>query len=212
MSDRPRGRARGGQGGAEPRRRIRARELQVLDLLVAGRSQHQIAASLGITQPAVSKIARRIEERLLSDFAYKVERQRARQTLQLQHIYAESMDAWQASKQDAVRRRQRKTDPAGGAGTTMAEVVAELQHGDPRYLEIARKALADLRDVWGVDATDRIEMVTPYATMTDAAIAAELGVQERLLRLEPLTVNPAAPSVTVPTVIDVTQEDSDGHC
>ena len=146
MRDRPRGRAHGGQGGAEPRRRIRLREIQVLDQVLMGRTQHQIAATLGITQPAVSKIVRRIEERLLADVTYKADRQRARQTLQLGYLYGEAMNAWQASKQDDVRRRQRKTDSGGGAGATIiAEMVAENQHGDPRYLEVARKVLGDLR-------------------------------------------------------------------
>ena len=45
-----------------------------------------------------------------------------------------------------TRRRQRKTDggPGGGAAT-IAEIVVENQHGDPRYLEEARKSLADHR-------------------------------------------------------------------
>jgi hypothetical protein len=214
MADRPRGRARGGQGGAEPRRRIRLREIQVLDQLVIGRSQHQIAASLGISQPAVSKIARRIEERLLSDLAYKVERQRARQTLQLHYLYAESMDAWHTSKQDAVRRRQRKTDD-GGDAATVAEVVAENQHGDPRYLEVARKSLADLRSVWGIDAPDRVEAVTPFAAMSDAALAAELALQDRLLRPADADAGTRPPTHSAaPDIINVTQiakEESDGH-
>src|SRR5258706_15191064 len=103
-------RGRGGQQGHEPRRRLRLRELQVLDQMLAGKTQHQTANLLGISQPGVSKILRRIEERLLADFEIKIELQRARQTLRLEHVYGESMSAWQTSKQEALRRRQRKTD------------------------------------------------------------------------------------------------------
>ena len=183
MSARARGRARGERGGAEPHRRIRLREIQVLEQMLTGRTQHQMAASLGITQAGVSKIVRRIEERLLADVAYKVERQRARQTLQLSFLYAEAMGGWRASQQDAIRRRQRQSGEIG-TGANVAELVTENQHGDPRYLEVARKTLADLRIVWGVDAPDRIETVTRYAAMTDAALDAELAQQMRLLRLE----------------------------
>ena len=41
------------------------------------------------------------------------------------------------------------------ARQTVAEIVSENRHGDPRYLDEARKALADLRTLWGVDAPDR---------------------------------------------------------
>jgi len=199
MPNRPRGRAHGGRGGAEPRRRIRLREIQVLDQMLAGRTQHQIAANLGISQPAVSKIERRIEERLLADAAYQAERQRARQTLQLRYIYGEALDAWHASKADAVRRRQRKAEGVGAAGGSVAEVVAENQHGDPRYLEVARKALGDLRDVWGVNAPERIEAVTPFATMTDSALAAELAVQNRLLEPAAIDITSVATTASAPS-------------
>jgi DNA-binding CsgD family transcriptional regulator len=198
MADRRRGRAHGGQGGAEPRARIRLRALQVLDLAVAGRSQHQIATSLGITQPAVSKILRRLEERLGADRAYQVDRQRAQQTLRLQHLYGESMAAWDRSKQDAVRRRQRQSNGGNGHGATVAEIVAENQHGDPRFLEVARKTLGDLRSVWGLDAPAVIQAVSPYATMSDDALEAELAQQQRLLATTGLAtagadVNPVDP-------------------
>ena len=57
MSLPPRGRrGRGGQDGHDPRARIRARERRTMDLTVLGWSQQQIAADLGVTQAAVSKI------------------------------------------------------------------------------------------------------------------------------------------------------------
>jgi len=210
MADRRRGRAHGGQGGAEPRARIRLRALQVLDLAVAGRSQHQIAASLGITQPAVSKILRRLEERLLADVAYKVERQRAQQTLRLHYIYSESMEAWRASKQEAVRRRQRQTTGGEGSSATVAEIVAEHQHGDPRFLEVARKALGDLRGLWGLDAPDVVQTLSPYATMSDAALEAELAQQQRLLAHTELAAPPADPApVEAPAATSPRSEDDD---
>jgi DNA-binding MarR family transcriptional regulator len=210
MADRRRGRAHGGQGGAEPRARIRLRALQVLDLAVAGRSQHQIAASLGITQPAVSKILRRLEDRLLADLSYKVERQRAQQTLRLQYLYGEAMEAWRASKQEAVRRRQRQTTGGEGTSATVAEIVAENQHGDPRFLEVGRKALADLRGLWGLDAPDVVQTVSPYATMSDAALAAELELQQRLLTTTGLAATPAdPPPVDPPAATRPRSEDDD---
>ena len=201
-------RPRGGKGGVEPRARIRLRELHVMEQILEGRTQGQMAAALGISQSAVSQIVRRIEERLLVDVAWKVERQRARHSLRLEFLYAEAIRAWRGSQQDTLRKRQRQTDGGPGAGgATVAEIVSENRHGDPRYLDEARKALADLRTVWGVDTPDRLSVTAaaPFASMTDAALDAELARQARLLRgPDPLALTeaPAPPATPDPEVSD----------
>ena len=194
-----RGRGRGGQGGHEPRRRIRVRELQVLEQLVAGRTQHQIAATLGISQPAVSKMQRRIEERLLADRAHQIDRQRARQTLQLTYLYGQALNAWHASQQDSLRKRQRKSDGGDRGATTFAEMVSENRHGDPRYLAEARAALKDLRAVWGFDAVPSVTLasVNTYNHLTDEALDAELARYTRLLDAHAAAA-PAQPPVSSP--------------
>ena len=87
----PRGGGRGGQQGHEPRARIRARELRVLERSVQGWSQRRIAAEEGISQAAVSKILIRAEGRMLRDLTAVVAQQKARQTLRLEYLYRESL-------------------------------------------------------------------------------------------------------------------------
>ena len=186
MSATPRRRrGRGGQAGHEPRPRIRTRELRALELATLGRSQPAIAADLGVSQAAVSKILKRVELRLLRELADTVERQKARQTLRLEHLFAEAMQAWTDSKADRTRRRQRKTQAgSGGTGATVAEIVIENHHGDPRYLDQARKALADYRKVWGLDAPQPVDVHAtrnPCDGMTEEALREELERQEPLL-------------------------------
>src|SRR5207253_9060574 len=52
-------------------------------------------------------------------------------------VVAEAWNEWTRSQADATRRRQRKAD--GGGGATIAELVVETQHADPRYLEMVLK-------------------------------------------------------------------------
>ena len=206
MSDRVRHRrGRGGQGGNEPRTRIRTREVRALELATLGWSQHRIAADLGISQAAVSKLLRRVELRVLREWGDMVHRHKVRHTLRLEHLYAEAMDAWAQSKRDTTRRRQRKTEgAAGGASTSIAEVVVENQHGDPRYLDQARQALADHRKLWGLDAPQQLDVratSNPYDEMTEEALREELARQTRLLADGPppvVTVIPTIPSTRVP--------------
>jgi predicted DNA-binding protein (UPF0251 family) len=185
MSAAPRRRrGRGGQGGHEPRVRIRTREIRAMELAVLGWSQHQIAADLGISQPAVSKLLKRVEERVLRELAGTIERQKARQTLRLEHQFAQLMGAWEKSKADTTRKRQRKTQGgSGGPDATVAEIVVENHHGDPRYVEAARRVLADQRKIWGLDAPQQLAVhaQNPYADMTEADLRAALARQARLL-------------------------------
>ena len=184
---------RGGQGGREPRATVQARALRVLERSVAGLSQREIAAEEGMSQSAVSKILQRLEARVLEELVGRVEQQKVRQTLCLDHLYRESLRAWEASKADATRRVQKKTQPGVGApSVTVAQFVVETQHGDPRYLEVARKVLADQRRVWGLDAPQKLDVRAtegPFEAMTDAALAAELARQRQLLT----AIEPAAP-------------------
>ena len=180
-------RGRGGQGGHEPRARIRTRELRTMELTVLGWSQQQIAADLGVSQAAVSKILRRVEERVLRELTAVIERQKVRHTLRLEHLFAEAMRAWDQSKSDSTRRRQRKTQSApGDPGGSIAEIVVENQHGDPRYLDEGRKALADLRKLWGLDAPQKLDVHAsrnPFEDMSDDALREELAKQSRLLEI-----------------------------
>ena len=152
---------------------------------MAGLSQRDIAAEEGITQSAVSKILQRVETRVLKELVARVEQQKVRQTLSLVHVYQEAMRAWQTSKADATRRLQKKTQTAAGTlSGTVAQLVVETRHGDAQYLEVARKALADQRRLWGLDAPHKVDVRASqgrFEAMTDEALAAELDRQRQLL-------------------------------
>ena len=64
--------------GAEPRTRILDREQRAWDLSIRGRTQREIADAVGITQPAVSKLLRRVSARLSRDTAPIFNRSRNR--------------------------------------------------------------------------------------------------------------------------------------
>jgi len=177
-----------------------------MELSVLGWSQHQIAADLGVSQAAVSKILKRVELRVLHELMAVVERQKARHTLRLEHIFAEALRAWEQSKADTTRRRQRQTQPgSGGNGGTVAELVVETKHGDARYLDEARKALADHRKLWGLDAPQKIDVRAsrnPYEGMTEDALRAELAKQSRLLESSDQIGHGTTNAVEEPTDVD----------
>lgn len=192
--------ARGGKGGVEPRLRIRAREQRTLDLHLSGHSQHEIARELDVSQAAVSKILKRIEGRFANEIAASFKHLRARQLFRLEHLYAESLKAWRRSvTTDNVRRRQRKTEAATGGGQ-LVELVSENSHGDARYLDVARRILADQREVLGLNAptTLAVDLTASLRNLSQAELTARLTKQETLLKQLEAESRP-----TTPTTIDV---------
>ena len=190
--------SRGGKHGWEPRPRLCAREQRAVALAIQGWTQSEIAQDLRVSQAAVSKILARADARALPELVERVERQKVRQTQRLEHLFAELMRAWQQSKADATRRRQRKSESAeagSGGAHTMAEVIVETQHGDPRYMEESRKVLADLRKLWGLDAPQRLDVRagrSPLDQLSEAELLDRLAQQNVLLRRTGLVIDAAA--------------------
>jgi hypothetical protein len=148
--------------------------MRALELSVKGFTQVEIATELRVTQAAVSKILNRVETRIFKDRIALIERQRTQQTLRLEHLYSEGMRAWERSKGETTRRRQRRVQDGRKQGPTVAELVVETEHGNPQFLELARKALADLRKLWGLNRPEMMNVEAPapdpYADLSDEEV------------------------------------------
>jgi hypothetical protein len=94
------------------------------------------------------------------------------------------MQAFQRSKAPTTQRRQRKIRGTGDGEATIAELVTAESCGDPRYLEVARRAAGDLSKLAGdtvpiaeVKTTDMSQLSTPEVKdrlrRTIAALAPE---------------------------------------
>ena len=92
------GRSRGGKGGAEPRMVIHARERRVADLSAQGWTQEAIAADLGLSQAAVSKILRRIDERAVRALTERLVHLKMRRARHLEYLSREGRRGWEQSK------------------------------------------------------------------------------------------------------------------
>lgn len=138
------GRARGGRGGCEPRLLIRTREARVLELSTRGWSQRAIASELGISQPAVSKILQRTEDRALATLHRDRVRLIVRHLRQREHLYAQAHQGWDRSCSDRERRTQRRTTTPDGRSTTMVALHREARAGDPRFLSLMLRAVTDI--------------------------------------------------------------------
>jgi predicted transcriptional regulator len=75
---------------------------QAWSLAQRGRTQGEIATELGITQPSVSKILARVEQRVLGELAASVQDRKLRHAVRLEYLCREAVDAWESSKRTSA--------------------------------------------------------------------------------------------------------------
>jgi hypothetical protein len=188
-----------------PKALTRQREELAWELSAKGLTERKIVeeldkAGLGrITQQGVSAILIRVEARALAEMTSRVGGLKAKQTSALWHIFQEALSAWERSKQAAKTLTKQVEGAAAGAvpgssptgvagkGERVTTQIRE-QDGDPRFLDQARAALADLRKIWGADAPQKVAPTTPdgekpydpYRVAVKDLSDAELDLIERI--------------------------------
>lgn len=177
MAKRPRGRTG----------KARAREERAWELSTKGFSTRQIAKKLDleglgpISHVSVSKALRRVEADIAPGIEARAVYMRAFQLQALENIFRESMQAWYKSKKGEQEIKERKHSPApvpppriaiaGQVATPPSppvrvpfdHVITSLKQtcGESAHLKRALDALADLRDLLGMNAPTRTEFITP---------------------------------------------------
>lgn len=159
----------------------RERELRVWDLACRGWHQRAIAIELSVSQPAVSKILRRITKRELARLDAEIGERRVLHTAFLEYARHEAMLAWESSKKAKQKSRTQKTvlppapidinqlienkpviqDPIAAANLTVREVTtkeASKSDGDSAFLALAVKIDEQLRELWGINAPKRLDI------------------------------------------------------
>jgi predicted transcriptional regulator len=125
---------------------LKANELKAIEMAALGAGQQEIGEAIGLTRSAVSKMLHRTEKRLAELLKDRGEQIKAKQTVYLETLYREAMLAWHESKKDAESEKNITSDKGNSTETTRRS-----QTGDPRYLDQARGALADIRKIWALD-------------------------------------------------------------
>ena len=152
---RKKGKPHGGKGGAEPQSTVQRREHEVLERRAQCQSQHEIAKALGISQPAVSKILRRLGARWARENKALLDQHRFEAVTTLRRLLREAFEEWQRSRAARVRKRQRKQE----GGKVLSEVWIDETPGDPRFLDQLGQLLDRLALAQGLSAASQRPIV-----------------------------------------------------
>jgi hypothetical protein len=136
--------------GGVPPEVVREREVKAWALRQRGWTEARIAAEIGVSQMGVSKILARLERRAYAQLSKRIARSKARQTLQLEHLLDEAVQAWERSKQPSSTVKKTR-----GAGCSRTEKTIKENVGDPAFLAQARAILAQLGAIWGMEPADQ---------------------------------------------------------
>lgn len=135
---------------------------------------HKNGGTNTLSQPAIHKIIKRVEARVIAAANTDVERIKKEQTAILHQNIEDLRDAYEKSTQAQVHQKQ-KTQNVGAAATDKAkgpkgyhqtEIGQKTQVGDHSILGEMRQHLSEIRKIWGADAPVK----------TDSTIHGEMAV------------------------------------
>jgi len=123
------------------------REIEAFDLRAKGRSLRSIAKELGLSHERVRQILQEIDKRELAALSEHYAGLKIAQNSRLETIVEQSFTSWFKSLEP--QRRVRQTTNAEGEEVVVNDLVE--QTGNVAYLDRARAALADQRELWGLN-------------------------------------------------------------
>ena len=115
----------------------------------------RFAKALGISQPAVSKILRRLGARWARENKALLDQHRFEAATTLRRLLREASEEWQRSRAAHVRKRQRKQE----GGKVLSEVWIDETPGDPRFLDQIGQLLDRLALAQGLSAASQRPIV-----------------------------------------------------
>jgi transcriptional regulator with XRE-family HTH domain len=140
---------------------LEEREEQVWTLRGQGWTQERIAKEVGIKRAAVGNMLQRLEQRSRERIPDMIAEEKIAQVRTLQYIVSEALQSWERSKSPKKKTETTKSKGIGKIRRTSAEetvVQTEEQFGDSRALAEARAALADIRQILGLNAPVKAEI------------------------------------------------------
>lgn len=133
-----------------------AEQLQVYAEVVKGQHPKIVAAMFAISTRSVMRYCEQINDWLVPQYMDKIKAMKADHAEKLMHVYLENMAAWERSKEDAEETTETEGTTANGMVST-SQTKRKGQVGNPSYLESAKDALKQIREIWGANAPLKIE-------------------------------------------------------
>jgi hypothetical protein len=152
-----------------PRKRTtfeRERDLeQVTEMYLRGKFQSEIATALEVSQGQISYDLSIVKRRWRESSLVNWDEARAKELERIDSLEREYWAAWEASKTERTRKRQRK----GATGTIDASIETEQRDGNPAFLAGVIACIDRRCKLLGLDAPTKseVEVTQPIQVIMD---------------------------------------------
>lgn len=185
-----------------PPPRTRDHEVRAWAEACQGTTHAAIAAELGVTQSAVTKMIARVSARTLKTLHLVVEQQKALQDGRLEHVYTEAMGAWRRSQEPRKKSRHKKhtqalttapplaaTDDRPISAVVREELLNEATSsaGASAFLMTSIAALEAKAKLWGLHAPKKLDILDkrrPLEQLSDEELQRRASENAALLASE----------------------------
>lgn len=127
--------------------------LKVSDLYLTGKTQAHIAGVIGCSQQQVSSYLKKLYKRWEAAATANIDRRKAIELSRLDKVEAEAWSAWERSQRDAETETVTTTKD-----TTISVNKREGQTGDPRFLDVVNKCIAQRCRIIGIEAPQKVDL------------------------------------------------------
>lgn len=160
------------------------RDMQIYALVSRGQSQKKVAAKFDLSPTSIHFITKKIDGWLAPQLMSQIREIKAGHTSRLMHIYQEAMAAWEKSKR--MEEIEIEKNASKNPGT---DYKRRYPVGNPAYLDQARAALDQIRDIWGANAPLQIEHSGEVRVAGQNVTEARNLLMERLQKLTAVNQN-----------------------
>jgi predicted transcriptional regulator len=138
---------------------VQEREHRAWTLRGQGWTHERIAKEIEISRTAVTMMLQRLEKESRDRVPDLIAEQKTYQIRTLEYIVSEALQSWERSKSPKTKTEKTTSKGRGRIGSASETVVqTEEQFGDSRALAEARAALADIRQILGLNAPVKAEI------------------------------------------------------
>jgi predicted transcriptional regulator len=128
---------------------------RIMDMIIRGKPETEIAVVIGISQQAVSNEVRKIENEWRETRFDSLDMYKQKELQHLYFLFQEAINGWERSLKESEKKRQRVTKSGIGESATLpvqaqSEVTKEMRMGDPRFLQVAKSIREDIRSLLGI--------------------------------------------------------------
>tara|TARA_Y100000310_G_scaffold204005_1_gene204289 strand:+ start:464 stop:1081 length:618 start_codon:yes stop_codon:yes gene_type:complete len=129
------------------------RNLEIFRQVCSGKTKTAVANEFNLTRNTIILICKKISKLYYEERFAEIENTKGRQSEQLNILYRNAMEAFEASKGD-ITTTVTVTHPNG---KLTEQTITKPCAGDPRFINEARRVLESERQMWGANAPEQHE-------------------------------------------------------